>query len=140
MRTSHLTDALLTELDASMKPRGFVRRQRTQSFRRDEGSHCSWFHVSFIRHDDDVDVTADVSISHYAIEETLNHNRHDLSAREKRLTSTIGVELGNLLGIGNKRWTLTQVADVPGVSADILDWFGRIGEPWLSRFGSLDET
>jgi hypothetical protein len=138
MGTLHLTDALLLELDVLLAPRGWVRRDQT--FRRDAGECRFLFHVAFIRHQADADVTADVAIRHNAIEHILNADRDWLSAREKRNTSTIGVELGNWAGVGQKRWRLTQTGDSVPMARDIVSWCDRLGEPWLKRFASLTEV
>lgn len=138
MATRELSDALLRELAAALEPRGYARRE--QSFWRETGPCRLAFHVAFIRHHADVDVTADVAVRHHSVENLLNADRSDLSARERMRTATVGAQLGHLAGIGQQRWSLARPEDVAAAAQEILAWFERLGEPWLTRFASLEEV
>ena len=138
MLLADLRRTLLTELAAALASRGY--RKSGQSFRKEEGPHRLSLHVAFINHVDDFDVTADVAVRHHAVEEIRNLSNTLISAREKKETATIGAELGNLAGVGQHRWTVRERRDIEPVAADILEWFDRIGVPFLERFSSIGET
>jgi hypothetical protein len=138
MLLADLRRTLLTELAVALATRGY--RKNGQSFRKDEGPHRLSFHVAFINHSEDFDVTADVAVRHHAVEERLNGSSPLLSAAQKKETATVGAELGNLAGVGQHRWTVRERRDIEPVAADMLQWFDRIGVPFLTRFSSLDEV
>jgi len=121
-----LRAGLLNRLAELLKPQGY--RKREQSFHRESCLVRLSFHVEFINHAQDFDVTADVAIRHHAVEELLGSGKD---------VATIGAELGNIAGVGQHRWTLRVEADVAPVA--ILDWtttstFHRHGGPVLARF------
>jgi hypothetical protein len=131
-----LRAALLDRLDESLRPLGF--RKRQQSFHLESGPCRRSFHIAFVNHASDFDVTADVAVRHHAVEDLLNERRPNLSARERKDTATIGAELGNIAGVGQHRWRVAAAGDVEPVAEDILGWFRRVGEPFLHRYADLE--
>jgi len=91
-------------------------------------------HIAFINHRDDFDVTADVAVRMEEVERIVNAGNAKLSAKEKRLTSTAGAELGNIDGGGQQRWTVAGEADVDSVASAIAREFRRLGLPYFERF------
>jgi hypothetical protein len=131
-----LRAALLNRLAEALRPLGF--RKRQQSFHLESGSCRLSFHVAFVNHASDFDVTADVAVRHHAVEDLLNAERLHLSGRQKNDTATLGAELGNIEGGGQHRWRVAEAGDVEPVTEDILGWFRRVGEPFLQRYSDLD--
>ena len=137
MRLKQLQQSILERLAEMLAPTGF--RKIASSFWKESGPARLVLHLSFIGHAADVDVTADVAVRHHQVEEVLNAERQ-LTIHEERQTATVGAELGNLAGLGQHRWTVAARTDVDPVCSDIRDWFQRIGDPFLRRFSSAEET
>ena len=133
----HLRKQLLVELSEVLRPLGF--RRVEQTFWRDFPAGRDAFHVAFIRHPTDFDVTADVAIRYEALEALLNAQRPYLSTRQKRQTATIGAQVANLAGVGMRRWGVSGPADLPRATAGLLRDFYEVGEPFFARFRSLAE-
>lgn len=133
-----LRDKLLDEISLRLKPEGF--RKSEQTFVRNFDSGCWFFHVAFILHKEDFDITADVAVRHDTVERAFHADSSLVSEREKKKTATIGVEFGNLRGTGQHRWTIRDESDVVPVVESILDMFREVGYPFLQRFSSLSET
>ena len=133
-----LRKELLLQLDERLRPLGF--RKREQSFRRDLGPCRQAFHISFINHVGDFDVTADVGVRHHSVEDMLNEGQPHLKDSEKKETYTVGAELGNIIGTGQHRWTVVDTSDIPSVVDGIMNYFDSVGIPFLERFSSLKEV
>lgn len=140
MRTDlkQLQNQLLSELSEPLKTQGFKRTK--QSFVRDTPGAKQIFHLAFIDHKDDFDITADVAVRHHPVEELVNEFNPLLREKEKSQTATIGIELGNLSQGKQRRWTVSQPSDIPPVSASLLEAFQSMGLPYLERYTSLDDT
>jgi hypothetical protein len=132
-----LCKQLLEEIAGRLRADGYRRSQQT--FSRDFPGGRWLFHVAFIPHADDFDVTADIALRHDAIQEASRHYGH-LSDQEKKKTATLGVELGNLQGLGQHRWTVRMESDVVPVAESILKMFREFGVPFLQRYASVEET
>lgn len=135
-----LRNELLLRLDDRLHPLGFRLRKTLRDFRRDAGQCSQFLHVAFINHSADFDVIADVAVRHHHVENVMNEERIYLKESEKKLTSTVGAELGNILGIGQHRWSVASERDIPLVVDGIVSYFERVGLPFLERFTSLEET
>ena len=133
-----LRKELLLRLDERLRPLGFIKKG--QSYRRELGRCRQAFHISFINHAGDFDVTADVAVRHHAVEGVLNNERAHLKDSEKTETYTVGAELGNIIGTGQHRWTVTDANDISAVVDSAMSYFARVGLPFLERFSSLEET
>ena len=135
--TAELRSGLLAALEATLAEAGF--RRTEQSFWKQWGQAKLCVHISFIKHSTDFDATIDVAVRHIQVEDRLNESRRNLSARQKRQTATIGVELGNWGEGRPHRWTVSGPADVRATAASMLSEIRRIGYPFLERFASLPE-
>jgi hypothetical protein len=133
-----LQKKLLREISTQMPRYGFGSRAVGQSFRRAEPFGVSSFHLSFIPHMTDFDVTADVALRIEAVEELLNQNNNRLSAKEKKQTFTVGAELGNIADGNQRRWTVSNVHHVPLVASGITQTFEATGLPYLQRMSNLE--
>jgi hypothetical protein len=126
-------ELLLRRVGELLTPLGFRARTRAQSYRRDI-PHGQWaLHLSFIRHEADFDVTADVAIRFDAVEERLHRDDKLLAASEKRETATLGAELGNIERGEPHRWTVAEISDVAVVAPSIVAKFEQTGLPYLDR-------
>jgi hypothetical protein len=91
------------------------------------------FHISFIAHKTDFDLTADVAVRVSAIEDVVNEYDTKLTTAEKRKSMTLGGELGNISEGVPRRWTVSSVADIPAVCDGVIEAFQRIGLPFLQK-------
>ena len=134
----YLQEQLLSQLDALLSKKGFKRSG--QDFYRNITEGRQILHLSFIRHPNDFDVTADVAVRHNTLEDLMNDENPRLNPREKAQTSSIGAELGNI-SIGQPiRWTVSAEDEIPQVSSSLLASFEKVGLPYLQRFSFLDEV
>jgi hypothetical protein len=138
MTLKDLRAALFSALTAALSARGY--RRREQSFVRPIPGGAAIFHVTFINHADDFDVTADVAVRYDAIEDRLNAARPLLSPRERRQTATVGAQLAHIAGIGVERWTVRDAAEVALTARGIVERLVEVGEPFLQRFASPAEV
>jgi len=128
-----LREKLLDAVGVRVSVHGFHRDRKEQRFVREVSSGCQSLHLAFINHHDDFDVTADVAVRIEEVERIVNATNAKLSAKEKRLTSTAGGELGNLEGRGQLRWTVARETDIDSVSSAIAREFRRVGLPFFVR-------
>jgi hypothetical protein len=123
-----------------MTAHGFNAKAVGQSFYRSVPGGRWAFHISFIRHPNDLDVTADVAVRIDAIEQVVNEWTSGLTNAEKRGSFTLGAELGNLTGRQPLRWTLSGVDSVEAVAEEILAAFEQIGLPYLSNHSDAESA
>jgi hypothetical protein len=129
---------LLQAISLEMPKYGFNKKFIGQSFYRSL-DYGKWaLHLSFIKHSDDCDVTADVSIRIDRIEELANKFDDRMKPSDKSKTFTIGAEFGNMIRIRPKRWTMMQESDIPLISSEILDKFNSIGIPYFQKYSNLE--
>lgn len=133
-----LEEQLLYELSFGLAKHGFKRKARDQSFYKPTAFGRVAFHISFVKHKYDFDVTADVAIRVDELEDLINEFNDRLTKAEKRQTFTIGAELGNIADGREKRWTVTNASDILEVAASILSAFETVGLPYLEKYSSLE--
>lgn len=138
MSAKELKSALLRQVGDRLVPLGFEARSREQAFVRAISGGRATCHLAFIDHPDDVDVVCDVAVRFDALEDLVNASNRLLSTKEKSRTHSLGAELGNLAGVGQKRWTLRPAADIAEVAAEIVAAFRAIGVPYLERASTLE--
>lgn len=137
MRTiKELKDSLLEEMSQILGREGYKRRE--WSFIRKFELGKQIFHLNFVEHRKyrDVDVIADVAIRFDKVEDMTNASNKMLSKKEKAETATMGAELGNILGVGQKRWTMTAGTDISATASSIYQEFCRVGKPYLDKYSS----
>jgi hypothetical protein len=137
-RLKALQEQLLSQLATKLNAKGFKRKE--QSFYKDIPGGKQIFHIAFIKHLRDFDLTADVAVRHDALEELVNEFNSTLSKKEKSQTASVGAELGNISMGKPLRWTVSSEADIPEVCESILAVFESVGLPYLQRFSSLAEV
>jgi hypothetical protein len=128
---------LLKRLAGELAPHGY--RRSGDSFRRDAGPCRLFLRLAFVDRDAGFDVLAEVAVRHHAVEEMLRAGRA-IAEPDQRETTTVAAELGALAGGGRRRWTVRERVDVEPAVRDLVDWFVRVGRPFLERFASLAET
>jgi hypothetical protein len=136
-RRKELQESLLRELAALLAKRGFEFKPRTQEFHASRPDGSVFFHLSFVPHPADFNVIADVAVRFNAVEDLLNEGRLHLSNGEKKLTCTIGCELGQLSGGMQRRWTIASDADIREAAASIYAAFESIGVPFIEQYSDL---
>jgi hypothetical protein len=127
----------LQSLGKRMASFGFDETPSGQSFYWPFESGKWAFHVSFIPHRDDVDLTADVAIRLDSIEDLVNEYDTKRNAAQKRQSMTIGGELGNLSEDRPHRWTLAAIDDIPQVSDQVARLFETVGLPFLKAHSDI---
>jgi hypothetical protein len=90
-------------------------------------------HLAFARHQGYFEVSADVALRIDALEELVQASNPHLSAKEKRDTYSLGVELGNLRDGRYASWSVRGEADIPAAVLGIWDAFETHGLPYLQK-------
>lgn len=130
--------ALLEAVGIRVVALGFDGKAAEQSFlRRIPGGRAS-LHLAFIKHPKDFDVVADVAVRFDQLEDLVNATNSLLSKREKGQTYSLGAEIGNLSGDGQRRWSVASLADVETVADQVVTSFKEVGLPYLERASTLE--
>ena len=135
-----LQNQLLEVVGTQLSQYGFNPKPKGQSFQRKEEFGKTSCHLSFIRHESDFDITADVAIRFDTLQDLVTEHMNDLSEKEKREMFSMGAELGYLSGGGQQRWTVVSEIDVAPVATKIVELFKTVGEPFLNKYSSLNEA
>lgn len=130
--------ALLKAVGQRIAASGFESRSVGQSFLRRSPVGRASLHLTFVEHSQDFDVIADVAMRIEALEDIVNANNTLLSKREKEQTYTLGAELGNISGEGQKRWNVASSAEVGQVADQLVASFKAIGLPYLDKASTLE--
>lgn len=130
--------ALLEAVGARVAALGFDGRATGQSFLRRIPVGRASLHLAFIQHPKDFDLVADVAVRFDQLEDLVNSTNSLLSKREKEQTYSLGAELGNLSGKGQRRWPVASLADVDVVADQVVTCFREVGLPYLDIAMTLD--
>jgi hypothetical protein len=130
--------ALLMAVGQRIAAHGFESKPVGQSYLRRSAVGREAFHLAFIKHPRDFDVTADVAVRIDDLEDLVNADNNLLSKKERKQTYSLGAELGNISGERPKRWTVASTADVDPVADQIVARFKTVGLPYLNRASSLE--
>jgi hypothetical protein len=128
---------LLKQLATRLVANGFERKPVGNSIRKTTADGWWALNVAFIDHSTDFDVTLQVLIRVDEVEELVHEQSSLLSERDKRLTATIGSELGNLVDGRQHRWTIKGNADVALAVNSAVAEFEAFGLPFLHRMSDL---
>jgi hypothetical protein len=128
---------LLADLGLKLRPWGFNPKPSGQDFYQNRPNGKWAFHVSFIPHKDDFDLTAHVAVRINELEDLVNKYDSKRNPAEKRKSMTLGAELGNLSRGQPVRWTVADRGDIPDVCDKVVEAFERIGLPFLHTYSDL---
>jgi hypothetical protein len=95
------------------------------------------FHVSFIPHKFDFDLTADVAVRINVIEDLVSEYETKRRPTERRQSMTLGGELGNISEGRQHRWTVADLYDIPKICDQVIDKFERIGLQFLRTYSDI---
>jgi hypothetical protein len=116
---------------------GFAPKPSGQTFYQSVPEGKWAFHVSFIPHESDFDLTVDLAVRINKIEDLVNAYDSKLDAAEKSKNMTLGGELGNLSEGRPRRWTISSREDIPSVSGELVEAVRVIGMPCLEEWSNL---
>jgi hypothetical protein len=122
MALAPLHEALIAALTARLDGWQFVKAHR--DFKK-PGPSYNWFaHLAFINHVNDFDAVLDVAVEYHA--------------KRKRIC-IVGAEIGNILGIGQRRWPVATGEDVRNAARGIETDLMQVGIPFLTRYSDIGE-
>jgi hypothetical protein len=117
-----LVERVLQAVTPAFAARGFVRVDQT--FRRELADMYWLVHFAFVRHPGDVDVICDFAVRHHALQDVLRPKLYPtFKDREFRQTATVGAELGNYCGQGQRRWPIRGDSDISSFVKDLEYWY-----------------
>lgn len=125
---------LLHETGKRLARLGFSSQPKGQTFMRPLNGGQVAVHLSFIEHEHDVDVTADVAVRFDSVENLVHQSNRLLSKEEKATTFTLGVELGSLQGGEPDRVTVTSSKDVAQAADYLAEKIEMVGMPYLEKY------
>lgn len=140
MDINELERDLLREIAKRIGEFGFDKKAIGQSFYRKTPFGREAFHLSFIEHATNFDITADVAIRFDALEELVTEGDELLTKKEKSKSFSLGAELGNISEGKQKRWTVSDPVDVESVCRSIMDAFVAIGITYLDKYSNLESA
>jgi hypothetical protein len=132
-----LKQLLLRNVGQQLEPFGFHPKPSGQSFSRPFSGGRVSFHLGFVSHPHDFDVTADLAVRFDPLEDLVNERNSQLTKKEKSQTSSLGAEIGNLAGVGQMRWKVKDAADVPARAHEIVEAFKMYGVSYLARASTM---
>ena len=132
-----LQRSLLEALGQLLTANAFEADPKNQSFVRCLPGGTGKVHVAFINHAEDFDLTLDFGVRIDAVEEIVNSLEEGLSKAEKKRTSTLGIEYGNLLDGKPRRWTVKSDKDVPTVVQEISRAVIGEGVSYFAKYSSV---
>lgn len=138
-----IQEDILKAITSRLAAFDFVANSKRQLFCKvvSAGRHC--LHVSFIPHNSDTDITADVAIRIDEVEELLNdlvNNPFKSGPARNRTSFTFGANLGHIAGGGQIRWTVFSDADIHRAADEIASMFFTVGIPYLQRYSDVNQA
>lgn len=128
-----LMDELTQKIRAGLTGYGFEFKKKAMVKKTPSGRWLVGF--DFIKHVDDFDVTMGVSGRIDALAR-LQYGEED----SLETCYSFGGELGNINGVGQKRWTVTSQEDIDSVVESMLQAFAQIGLPYLEKYSILENA
>jgi hypothetical protein len=129
---------VLVKLGQYVKAHGFDPEPADQCFYCPSATGKWVFHIAFMPHQHDFDLTADVAVRNNAIEDLVNQYDSKLSKLERRTSMTLGGELGNLSQGRQMRWTIARFSDIPEVCEEVSRTFENVGLPFLQAHSDIE--
>ncbi|WP_284379977.1 hypothetical protein [Litoribrevibacter albus] len=119
MKASELQNIFIDELKVLLPDWRFVKSQR--QFKRVEEGVVWLFHINCINHLDDFDAVADVAVEFKSGKENI---------------CIVGAELGNIEGVGQKRFSVTSATEAKSSAERMLCYFKAHGMPFLRKYSN----
>ncbi|MFH1128883.1 MAG: hypothetical protein V1699_05700 [Candidatus Omnitrophota bacterium] len=123
MKNSELQNIFLEELQKQLGDWKFVKNER--HFKKADGQMIWIFHISCINHTNDFDSIGDVAVEY---------------KKGKERLCIIGAELGNIEGVGQKRFPVGDARQASSSAIALYNYFQLIGLPFLQRFSNPNEV
>ena len=123
MKVSELQTVFLDALHHLMDDWKYIKSER--HFKKVQGNLVWQFHVSCINHENDFDAVGDIAIEY--------------KSGKKRLC-IIGAELGNIEGVGQKRFPVGNEKQANRSAKEIYSYFQKIGVPFFLKYSNPCET
>lgn len=119
---------------------GFVQKPREQYFYKKVPLGRVVFHLAFIKHKADFDVTADVAVRFDELEDLVNIDNKLITKKEKAETYSLGVEVGNLTAGSQMRWSIFSEADLSATTEALLSVFVDVALPYFEKYANLESA
>ena len=123
MKVSELQILLIDHLKPLLPEWKFVKSRR--EFKLKKGEVVWFLHLSCINHSSDFDAVADVAVEF-------------LSGKQR--VCVIGAELGNIKGVGQTRFPVSNPKEALVAAQNLYCFFEEIGMPFLKRFSEPAEV
>lgn len=101
-----------------------------------EGFHI--IHLPYLNKTDGFDVVLNVAIRFEKLEDLKHQYREDIGKKRKKQTASLGVEYGNLTGIGQHHWKIRQEEDVDAAVESIFLAIKETMLPYLEEYSNLE--
>ena len=125
---------LLDALGGHLPGLGFPSRPKGQTFFRPLEGGLAATHLTFIEHEQDLDVTVDVAIRFHSVEELVHRTNKLRSVTGKTETFTLGAELGNLEQGQPYRITVGEQGGVADAVDRIVSKLVTVGLPYIEVY------
>lgn len=124
-----------------LKPLGYSFVPNTYKYIQALDDRVNTIHLSFIKHQKEVDVVVDLSVTIIGVEEIYNKVEFELGAKPtKSKPATVGIEIGNYRGIGQVRFQASKVSDIPSVVTGVVDSVQQYGTTFFSEMSNYDHV
>jgi hypothetical protein len=123
MRVSELQSEFIDRLKELLSDWKYVKGERT--FKKSIGENVWHFHIACVNHTGDFDCTGDVAIEFVS---------------DKLRLCIVGAELGNIEGVGQKRFTVGNMQQAVESADAIYNYFSAVGIPFLKRYSDPNEV
>ena len=134
------SDDFLKGLHERLKPMGFRLRARSQEFTRPFEHGMESVHIAFVRHQDSFSAIVDVALRFDEVEEYVNQDAAWLSPAQKKSTYTLGAEIGNIAGQGQRRWEVTHGTDLTACFDSVMQALSQFGFPYMQRLSDYESA
>ena len=129
-------ELLLAALAAFLTPYGYERSK--QDFQKTYRWGRTAFHIAFIKHNSDFDITGDIGIRSNALEALVQKSNILLTSAEKKNTFSMGAELANLKDRKQRRLRVSNEQDVSTVSTELFRHFEEIAIPYFTKYSDME--
>lgn len=132
---------ILNMMGEELSKYGFGKKAHGYSFWKpiDDGNRAM-IHIAFIDHYVDFDMTVSVSIRIEIVENMVNSANNMLTKKEASDTSTIGIELGNLVEGRPKRYSVDDYTNLDDVISEMMVSIKERAFPFIEKYSDLENV